>query len=90
MIGMLLVGMPSQKSDFSTPTGEDKMDKTILPKVMEVKHFGHNGRTKWTHLVAKDTTKWDNLYMFFLSFFFFLSSWNTLINQGLVVYSIDQ
>jgi microfibrillar-associated protein 1 len=62
-----------QRRDFSAPTGEDKMDKTILPKVMQVKHFGHSGRTKWTHLVAEDTTKWDNPYMFFLLFFFFLS-----------------
>ncbi|KAH8946013.1 hypothetical protein BDL97_12G070200, partial [Sphagnum fallax] len=51
-----------QRRDFSAPTGEDKMDKTILPKVMQVKHFGHSGRTKWTHLVAEDTTKWDNPY----------------------------
>ncbi|KAK7836479.1 uncharacterized protein LOC111995148 [Quercus suber] len=46
--------------DFSAPTGEDKMDKTILPKVMQVKHFGRSGRTKWTHLVNEDTTDWDN------------------------------
>lgn len=48
------------RRDFSAPTGEDKMDKTILPKVMQVKHFGRSGRTKWTHLVAEDTTEWDN------------------------------
>jgi microfibrillar-associated protein 1 len=42
--------------DFSAPTGEDKMDKTILPKVMQVKHFGRSGRTKWSHLVKEDTT----------------------------------
>ncbi|EPS60833.1 hypothetical protein M569_13968 [Genlisea aurea] len=46
--------------DFSSPTGEDKMDKTILPKVMQVKHFGRSGRTKWTHLVNEDTTDWNN------------------------------
>ncbi|KAL2541878.1 microfibrillar-associated protein-related [Abeliophyllum distichum] len=46
--------------DFSDPTGEDKMDKTILPKVMQVKHFGRSGRTKWTHLVNEDTTDWNN------------------------------
>ncbi|XP_039140760.1 LOW QUALITY PROTEIN: microfibrillar-associated protein 1-like [Dioscorea cayenensis subsp. rotundata] len=45
--------------DFSAPTGEDKMDKTILPKVMQVKHFGRSGRTKWTHLVNEDTTDWN-------------------------------
>jgi microfibrillar-associated protein 1 len=46
--------------DFSAPTGEDKMDKTILPKVMQVKHFGRSGRTKWSHLVNEDTTDWNN------------------------------
>lgn len=51
------------RRDFSAPTGEDKMDKTILPKVMQVKHFGRSGRTKWTHLVAEDTTDWNNPYV---------------------------
>lgn len=46
--------------DFSAPTGEDKLDKTVLPKVMQVKHFGRSGRTKWTHLVNEDTTDWNN------------------------------
>ncbi|OMO82401.1 hypothetical protein COLO4_23028 [Corchorus olitorius] len=46
--------------DFSSPTGEDKMDKTMLPKVMQVKHFGRSGRTKWTHLLNEDTTDWNN------------------------------
>ncbi|KAG8390203.1 hypothetical protein BUALT_Bualt01G0059100 [Buddleja alternifolia] len=46
--------------DFSAPTGEDNMDKSILPKVMQVKHFGRSGRTKWTHLVNEDTTDWNN------------------------------
>jgi microfibrillar-associated protein 1 len=46
--------------DFSAPTGEDKMDKTILPKVMQVKHFGRSGRTKWSHLVNEDTTDWNS------------------------------
>ncbi|KAI4354305.1 hypothetical protein L6164_003179 [Bauhinia variegata] len=45
---------------FSAPTGEDKMDKTILTKVMQVKHFGRSGRTKWIHLVKEDTTDWSN------------------------------
>ena len=49
--------------DFSAPTGDDKMDKTILPKVMQVKHFGRSGRTKWTHLVNEDTTDWNNPYV---------------------------
>lgn len=48
------------RRDFSAPTGEDKMDKSILPKVMQVKHFGRSGRTKWTHLVNEDTTDWNN------------------------------
>jgi microfibrillar-associated protein 1 len=48
------------RRDFSSPTGEDRMDKSILPKVMQVKHFGRSGRTKWTHLVNEDTTDWNN------------------------------
>ncbi|XP_074281033.1 uncharacterized protein LOC141605977 [Silene latifolia] len=46
------------RRDFSAPTGDDKLNKTILPKVMQVKHFGRSGRTKWTHLVNEDTTDW--------------------------------
>ncbi|KAJ0793763.1 putative microfibrillar-associated protein [Helianthus annuus] len=51
------------RRDYSAPTGEDKMDKSILPKVMQVKHFGRSGRTKWTHLVNEDTTDWNNPYV---------------------------
>ncbi|XP_055638258.1 microfibrillar-associated protein 1 [Toxorhynchites rutilus septentrionalis] len=48
------------KQDFSSPTLEDHFDKTILPKVMQVKNFGRCGRTKYTHLVDQDTTKFDS------------------------------
>jgi len=46
--------------DFSAPTGADRtVDRTLLPKVMQVKKFGIKGRTKYTHLVDQDTTKYD-------------------------------
>lgn len=48
------------KRDFSGATLEDHFDKTILPKVMQVKNFGRSGRTKYTHLVDQDTTHFDS------------------------------
>jgi microfibrillar-associated protein 1 len=44
------------RRDFCTPTGEDNINKAVLPKVMQVRNFGRRGRTKWTHLVNEDTT----------------------------------
>ena len=44
---------------FFSATLEDKFDKTVLPKVMQVKNFGRSGRTKYTHLVDQDTTQFD-------------------------------
>lgn len=54
------------KQDFGEAVGEDKMDKSILPKVMQVRRgqFGRSGRSKWTHLVNEDTTNWDNPWTF--------------------------
>ncbi|CAL8469211.1 g8752 [Coccomyxa elongata] len=49
------------RRDFSAPTGDDKMDKSVLPKVMQVKNFGRRGRTKHTHLVDVDTSKFEQL-----------------------------
>lgn len=50
------------KRDYGVAVGEDKLDKSILPKVMQVKHFGRSGRTKYTHLVDQDTTVWDSAW----------------------------
>lgn len=48
------------KRDFTNPTLEDHFDKSVLPKVMQVKNFGRSGRTKYTHLVDQDTTSFDS------------------------------
>jgi len=44
------------QEDFEAPTLEDKIDKSILPKVMQRKNFGRAGQTKWTHLLNEDTS----------------------------------
>ena len=46
-----------KKRDFNAPTLEDKLDKSALPEVMQVKRFGRSGQTKWTHLSKEDTSK---------------------------------
>ncbi|KAK2721225.1 microfibrillar-associated protein 1-like [Artemia franciscana] len=48
------------KRDFSAETLEDRFNKQVLPKVMQVKNFGRSGRTKYTHLVDQDTTIGDS------------------------------
>jgi len=54
----------ARKKSYDAPTGEDKFDKSILPKVMQVKKFGRSGQTKWTHLVDQDTTSWEDPWMY--------------------------
>ena len=44
--------------DFQQPTGEDRtIDRSLLPQVMQVKHFGRKGRTKYTTLTQQDTSR---------------------------------
>ena len=50
------------KRDFAQPTLEDHFNKTVLPKVMQVKNFGRSGRTKYTHLLDQDTTDQDSAW----------------------------
>merc|ERR1711924_150772 len=46
--------------DFGGATLEDNFDKSAMPKVLQVKKFGHMGRTKYTHLRDQDTTQEDS------------------------------
>merc|ERR1719273_3123977 len=46
--------------DYSSATLEDRFDKSVLPKVMQVRNFGRSGRTKYTHLLHEDTTEFES------------------------------
>jgi microfibrillar-associated protein 1 len=51
--------------DWAAPVGEDKyVDRSMLPKVMQVKNFGRSGRTKYTHLKDQDTAQVEDAYNF--------------------------
>ncbi len=50
--------------DYNLPTWEDKVDKSNLPKIMQVRRglLFKKGRTKYTHLTNEDTTNFDPTY----------------------------
>lgn len=58
--GAFYQGMDILQRDYSAATGEDTINREMLPEVMQVKNFGRQGRTKWTHLAKEDTSTRDS------------------------------
>jgi microfibrillar-associated protein 1 len=50
--------------DYNLPTWQDKIDRSNLPKIKQVRRGDEHkqGRTKYTHLTAEDTTNFDPKY----------------------------
>jgi microfibrillar-associated protein 1 len=50
--------------DFTAPTGEDAIDKSALPKIMQVRRgWGlKKGHTRYTHLADQDTSDKNGLW----------------------------
>ena len=56
--GAFFQDMEILQRDF-TEQSADAVDKTQLPRIMQVRDFGKRSRSKWTHLAAEDTSKDD-------------------------------
>ncbi|CDR95076.1 micro-fibrillar-associated protein 1 C-terminus containing protein, putative [Babesia bigemina] len=52
---------PLYNRDFNAPTADDRIDKSLMPKSMQVRRglYGKMGQVKHTHLTAEDTTRFD-------------------------------
>ncbi|GBE61700.1 microfibrillar-associated 1-like protein [Babesia ovata] len=52
---------PLYNRDFNAPTADDRVDKSLMPKSMQVRRglYGKMGQVKHTHLTAEDTTRFD-------------------------------
>ncbi|UKK02626.2 microfibrillar-associated protein [Theileria orientalis] len=52
---------PLYARDFNAPTADDLIDKSMLPKPMQVRRglYGKHGQVKHTHLKDVDTTQFD-------------------------------
>jgi microfibrillar-associated protein 1 len=50
--------------DYNLPTWEDKIDRSNLPKILQVRRGLQfkKGRSKYTHLTSEDTTNFDPTY----------------------------
>lgn len=50
--------------DYSQATEGEAIDKTFLPKPMQVRgdKYGRAGQTRWTHLVDQDTSSRDDAW----------------------------
>ena len=48
--------------NYNVATAEEHKNKDVLPKALQVRtgELGRGSRTKWTHLTAEDTTKFDS------------------------------